>query len=690
MVHPDVEQLRAFCDGRLGKDEAASVDAHLAVCELCQQLLEGIPDDDRLVGVLRSLPGDAQGTTAEAITEGVPVALAEHPRYEVLSVLGKGGMGVVYKARHRLMARDVALKVIRHRLASRTVAVERFRREIEAVATLDHPHVVKVYDAEKSDDLLFLVMEFVDGTDLMRLVRERGPLPVAEACGYAVQAARGLQHAHERGLIHRDMKPANLMLAPDGTVKVLDFGLATLLDRDEPQDHGAEPDADTPDASSLTALGRGLGTADYVAPEQAMDGTLADIRSDIYSLGATLYHLLAGRPPFGEGDASRRLLGHMVEAPRPLAETRQDVPVGLGRVLNRMMAKNPAERFQTPAEVADALATFADPARPHRRRFLRGLVAAGGLLTGTAGWLAWQGRHRFAQEVMRFERHPGPIQAVALSPDGNHVLTGCDDRRLRLFDMASGTLIRVIDAHEDWVVRVAFMPDGRHALSGSTDGSLRLWDMTTGQRIRHFGNHEATVLCVAVSPNGSRAVTGTDNRLVRVWEVETGRLLHRLEGHFGPVQCVAVSADGRLGFSGGNDRTVRVWDIDAGREVVKLEGHEHLVSDLLPLPGGRVLSGSLDKTTRLWSLTEGRQLATHGYPLRVARVLAHNDQHWAAGLDEDGVCRLYDAATGAEWCRLEGHKATLWDIVVTRDGRHAVTADRAGEVILWRLPTPAN
>ena len=313
MNHPPESDLIDYGHGRLDEPAADAVAAHLAACPACREVLEGVPDGgDRLLRVLRSLPPE-EAADGFLPADAPPGPLAGHPRYDVLGVLGRGGMGVVYRARHRLMGRDVALKVIRDRLALRPAAVERFRREIEAVAGLDHPNVVKVHDAERAGDLLFLVMEFVEGTDLLRLVRERGPLPVAEACGYAVQAARGLQHAHERGLVHRDVKPAHLMVGPAGVIKVLDFGLAVLLDRDEPPAEAeAEGGADTPDASSLTALGRGVGTADYVAPEQAVDASLADTRSDVYSLGASLYHLLAGRPPFGEGDASRRLLGHMV------------------------------------------------------------------------------------------------------------------------------------------------------------------------------------------------------------------------------------------------------------------------------------------------------------------------------------------------------------------------------------------
>ena len=172
-----------------------------------------------------------------------PKELADHPRYRVLGLLGAGGMGAVYKAEHRLMERPVALKVIRRGLTDDPAAAERFRREVKAAARLSHPHIVRAYDAEQAGDLHFLVMEFVEGTDLARLVAGQGPLPVARACEYARQAALGLQHAFEHGMVHRDIKPQNLMLTPDGQVKVLDFGLARFVSESAPSPPTPSPEA---------------------------------------------------------------------------------------------------------------------------------------------------------------------------------------------------------------------------------------------------------------------------------------------------------------------------------------------------------------------------------------------------------------------------------------------------------------
>jgi serine/threonine protein kinase len=262
----------------------------------------------------------------------------------VVGVLGKGGMGIVYKAEHRVMKRPVALKVIGSHLMADPAAVERFRREVEAAAKLSHPNIVTAYDAEQAGNCHFLVMELVDGLSLDRVLRRQGPLPVFLACDYVWQAALGLQHANEHGMVHRDIKLQNLMLTRKGQVKILDFGLARFA-----SENGS---------TSLTECGALTGTPDFMSPEQAEDAHSADIRADIYSLGCTLYTLLTGQLPFPGGNYVKKIVGHLRKEPAPLTAFRNDLPPELVRVVGRMMAKDPAQRFQTPGEVARALLAF--------------------------------------------------------------------------------------------------------------------------------------------------------------------------------------------------------------------------------------------------------------------------------------------------------------------------------------------
>ena len=256
-------------------------------------------------------------------------------------------MGAVYLAEHLIMSRQVALKVVSTALMQNGAALERFHQEVKAAAQLSHHNIVTAYDADHVGGLHFLVMEYIEGVTLAEHLARTGPLPVNEACGVIEQTAHGLQHAHEKGMIHRDIKPQNLMLTRDGVIKILDFGLARFA-REQSQ----------PQQASITGTGVVMGTADYIAPEQTRSSRGIDIRADIYGLGCTLYHLLAGRVPFPDGTVVDKMVRHCMDEPEPLRSRRPDVPRELATVVNKMMAKEPAQRYQIPAEVAAALHAF--------------------------------------------------------------------------------------------------------------------------------------------------------------------------------------------------------------------------------------------------------------------------------------------------------------------------------------------
>lgn len=288
--------------------------------------------------------------------------------YHVLDRLGQGGLSQVFKARHVELKMTVALKVIKPEVLSNVEGRQQFLQEMEAMARLDHPNVVQFCDADRVGDTCYFAMEYVEGVDLGKHVRLVGPLPVREACDYVRQAALGLQHAHERNLVHRDVKPVNLFLtqvpiasragggrpgaALTGSksgrrrslIKILDWGLAALR---VPGGAGAAVTDNV--ARSI------VGTADYLSPEQARDANAVDIRGDLYSLGCSFYYLLTGRPPFPEGTLMQKILQHQQAEPAPIEALRSDVPAAVAEVLRRLLHKRPQDRFQTPAALALAL-----------------------------------------------------------------------------------------------------------------------------------------------------------------------------------------------------------------------------------------------------------------------------------------------------------------------------------------------
>jgi eukaryotic-like serine/threonine-protein kinase len=273
-------------------------------------------------------------------------------KYKVLERLGSGGMGMVYLCEHKLMRRRVAVKVLPASRAQDASALERFFREARAVAALDHPNIVRAYDIDNDDKLHFLVMEHVDGASFQEIIKKVGPMDVQRACHYIRQAALGLQHAHETaGIVHRDIKPGNILVDRNGIVKILDMGLARFFHDEE-------------DVLTKKYDENVLGTADYLAPEQALDSHSVDIRADIYSLGATFYFCLTGKTPFAEGTVAQKLIWHQTRQPKPIRQIRPEVPEGVVAIIEKMMAKDPNQRPQTPQEVSELLIPWTQTSIP--------------------------------------------------------------------------------------------------------------------------------------------------------------------------------------------------------------------------------------------------------------------------------------------------------------------------------------
>ncbi|MFM8734699.1 MAG: serine/threonine-protein kinase [Pirellulales bacterium] len=267
-------------------------------------------------------------------------------KYRLLKLLGAGGMSSVYLAEHATLGNKVAIKVLPVKRVEQTSYLARFEREARQSARLNHPNIVRTFDLDTAGSIHYIAMEHVDGIDLHAKVKRDGPLPVREAADFIRQAATGLEHAHEEGLVHRDIKPANLMLDGRGTVKILDLGLALAGGGEEDGSLTREHDEKV------------LGTADYLAPEQADDSHKADRRSDIYSLGCTFYYLLVGKAPFASGKLADRIHAHRHKAPPNLLDARPDVPVAIAELYARMLEKHPDGRPQSAREVADALAAW--------------------------------------------------------------------------------------------------------------------------------------------------------------------------------------------------------------------------------------------------------------------------------------------------------------------------------------------
>jgi WD40 repeat protein len=702
-THPGPETLRTYGEGRLAPEEAAAVEQHLADCERCCLALAETPADSFVARLrqARDVPpaGDDEaptllnGANATPLAASVPVPpeLASHPRYRVLRLLGRGGMGAVYLAEHLRMGRLVALKVINHDVWRQPGALARFQQEVRAAARLDHPNIVAAHDADQAGDLHFLVMEHVEGQNLADYLAVQGRLPVVEACDAAWQAALGLQHAHACGMVHRDIKPHNLMRTASGQVKLLDFGLARLAALPPAPAAGGAGEASV----HLTAHGAVVGTADYIAPEQARDPRGADGRADLYSLGCTLYHLLAGRPPFPEGTIQEKLTRHAAEAPRPLRELRPDVPEGLAAVVGRLMAKRPEDRYPTPAAAAAALAPYALPAatlaRRRSRAVRRAVVAL--LLVAALGGGA-------GAAVLRLSADRGQ-EVVIDTNDPDVELTLQGDRIVRLSDPKTGKAYRLdrdnltlgladdpdgleVTLDERWPVvlrrhggRIAVVRlEGQPAGSGTPDRIVEVRSFTDGLRAWEWRSR------VAFSPDG-RLVYATSNahpEAVMVWDQRRGVLVKQL----GPLAhgfAFALSADGRLMAASDQLGEVAVSAAPGGELSHRLTGAKGQLWRLaFSAAADRVAAGDADGKVYVWDLPSGRLLwSRQRQPVCQALAFSPDGRTLAVGGDH-GPLKLHDVATGDETARIEVPGST--DCAFSRDSRRLATGGGA-EVLWW-------
>jgi hypothetical protein len=651
----------------------------------------------------------------QAVTlSGAPGSLANHSRYRLLEKLGEGGMGTVWKARHLLLDRTVALKVINPALLASPGAVERFLQEMKAAGRLDHPNIVKAFDAEQAGDACFFVMEHLDGVDLARLVHERGPLPVHEACSYAGQAALGLQHASEQGMVHRDIKPHNLIATSGGVVKVLDFGLARFT-----RESG----------SSHTAAGVVLGTPAYMAPEQAADPRSADIRADLYSLGCTLYFLLSGRPPFA-GDSPLELLrAHREDTPRPVSARRADVPAELEGVLSRLLAKDPAARYATPRALADALRPFTRPSvRPartvrSRRPLLFGLAAVLLLAAGALCWRWWPGGkppdRQPGQEsagqgdplpgaglgekgpgekrppgeepglLRTFSGHSHEVACAALSPDGRSILSGCFTE-LWLWDVERPAKPRALPGFHGLIHGVAISRDGKHGLSAGQGGHVILWDLPAGKEITRLseGNfkHPRNVV---FSPDGKHFLYSIPQGASWLCCLEPFEKVASF-----PDDLACFSPDGKHVYTVPTIRTgptLSRWEALTGKPAGRWNLPGVIATCLAVSPDGKLaLVGNQGKRTKevlVFDPAKGEEVGSlKGHEGQIFAAVFLPDGKRALTGSRDGTIRLWEVPAGKEILRFTDHTGAVSTVVLSADGRLALSASEDKTVRLWRLP----
>jgi WD40 repeat protein/serine/threonine protein kinase len=692
-------------------------------------------------------PADPDRTTAGA---GRPAAARSvDERFRIVRRFARGGLGEVFLAIDPELDRQVAVKELRDYHAHDPTSQARFLLEARLTGRLEHPGIVPVYGLGRySDGRPYYAMRLIQGETLGRAIERfysqeetprepaRREIAFRRLLRSLIDACNAVAYAHSRGVVHRDLKPDNIMLGRFGETLVVDWGLAKSIAAPDPAATAGTDSLDlagpaSDDSSSLTRPGSALGTPQYMSPEQAA-GDLDRVgpASDVYSLGATLYCLLVGHGPFDTGDVAevlQRVRRGIFPSPR---RVRRSIDPALEAACLKAMSVNPEDRHATPTALAEEIEVWLADVRyraEHERAlgdirrslarlaieragrlFERGMIGEGMLWlaralenippdspeldravrAGLGGW------HVGTKLVERTLGHRDVVHAVAFSPDGRRLATACADRTARLWDVATGSMLASPMSHEGAVRAVAFSPTGRLAATAGDDGMLRLWDAVTGASVGRAGRRDAPVSALCFSPDGSRVATASRAGIPWLWDGVSGRPIGEPApwpgGPEASILAVAFDPDGTRLAVAGDDGTVCVWDATTGTRTGQSPRHESTVHALAFSPDGRkLLGGCRDGRARLWDAGDGTLLVelTHGDGAEVGCIAFSPDGRSIASACSDGTARLWDGASGRPIGEPMAHRGPVDRLAFHPEGTIVATAGRDGTARLWDAGT---
>ena len=700
-VRAESESLRAELEAFLAEDEKGNPDG----------LLETVDDTQ---------PSRTEGAgDPENVMVGQRIG-----RHEILGLIGRGGMGVVYQARQLDLDRTVALKMLLAGAHAGPEDLARFQREASAIAQLKHPNIVQIYEVGTQGGSPYFSLEFVEGGSLAQKIKGT-PQPAREAAQLVETLARAVHAAHQCGIIHRDLNPANVLLTGDGVPKITDFGLAKRLDAEVHQ----------------TQSGAILGTPSYMSPEQA-SGKSKEIGPsvDVYALGATLYELLTGRPPFRAETPLDTVLQVLSEEPVvPPRRLLAKIPRDLEIICLHCLRKEPLRRYASALDLADDLRSFREgkpiKARPvgaleRGWRWCRrnpslakaaGLAAAALVMAATLAVVLLVHLSRAAtdlrQEQQKTQAELENAQRLSASLALDRGLSLCDEREVGggLLWLAH-SLELATEAHAtdlEWTIRanlagwrrqltplrislphpanvdaVAFSPDGTTVLTGSWDGTARFWDAPTGTPNSFLLRHPYPVVAVAFGPgNGKTVLTGSTDGIARLWDTTTGKELRQFKGHQDEVRAVAFSPDGTTALTGSKDKTAQFWNVAVGECCIRLQHEGEVRAAAFSPHGTTALTGSTDGIARLWDTTTGKEIRQFkGHEGPVLDCAVSPDGKTLLTGSEDMTARLWDVNTGECRLRLQ-HEGEVWAAAFSPDGKTFLTGGSDRTVQLWDSAT---
>lgn len=651
--------------------------------------------------------------------------------YVLLERIGEGGMGQVFRARQKLLNRIVALKLIRKECLDNPRVVQRFQREIRAAGQLSHPHIIRAYDADQVDGTYYIAMEFVDGQDLAKMVKEQGPLPINQACEYIRQSALGLQHAFERGLVHRDIKPANLLVMkaiasdrrrssakipipkvlspkssatisraeiaahyPWGVVKLLDLGLARCTDSFTGEA-----------ATHLTQIGSIMGTPEYIAPEQARDSHTSDVRADLYSLGCTFYFLITGQPPFPTGTVTEKLLQHQLDEPESMAKVRADrlflwkdnadnnpaVPAEVDRVVRKLLEKRPERRFQTPIELANELAEVMKVLAERSRQRPVGDVVED-VLTKTQVLRPVAARSNVCEDEKTIvqplpnpitprqrSRRPQWVVPVALAMTGGFFFIAVATVLAAVLSRGMHTQASTVAADQGKKVKEAETPLAWKKALQRTLARRASWEETRAELAKHREALPAGeprqqldhVISQLPTPFDDLQRTKFDGILPAQAPAEfVGVYGPPKNTQWKPVLGLVGSPNGRL-LAATEDNGIRLYDLQGSVLPYKISAHDRKVTTIAMSANGQLLaSASEDGIARTWNATTRERVASfalHKKP--ITHIAFHPNGNDVASAAKERTIRFWNARTGDETLAIDSQMDEVSALAFSSDAK---------------------
>ena len=780
---PTEQQLNDLVTGTLSDSIVDSITEHLGTCDSCQEKMQTMAAgemafDSLLVQSVAAAPPEnsAYWQVRESFAENSPVSTSkiDHPstgdiaetrlrkkgseskavpyqgtedelsflepsddpafigclqQFQVSDIIGRGGMGVVLKAYDPHLQRSVAIKVLHAKFQQDPSAIERFCREGRAAAAVSHEHVVPMHQVARieEDEIAFLVMQLIDGKTLGDCLEEQSPMAPDEVARIAMQIAAGLSAAHEQGLVHRDIKPGNILIEKStGRVKLTDFGLARISDE-----------------VNLTRTGMLLGTALYMSPEQAI-GELVDERSDLFSLGAVMYEMATGKVAFHAPTSIGVMKMIMDKKPVSPREINPAIGKPTSDLIMQMLSKEPDKRPDSASDVARALASIVTEYGPisplqvpavsrsevkrlskehslaSRSLALGGWVLASALLIGLAiafftgsslwsksqsdgtgfavspseyvgeGTVMLNNKSGNSEEVTEsfssvvLGGNPGPVWSIDFAKDGKTLAAGIGDGSVRLWDIEKKEVVRSFNAHIGNVWNVKFHPTLDLFATAGDDTWVKLWDLKTFD-LKQGWKLDNTVRAIAFAPDGETLAAGDRDGGLYIYDVQTGEKLRSIELERTTILGVDYSSDGKLLATVGSDKTVKVFDSGSLEQRQNFTGHKGPIYSVAFAPSSPLLASvGFQSDTWIWNADTGES---------VLQIAGQGGDNWAVGFcgeerhlitgGQDGTAKLWSLEDGGNVASLYGHTAAVHDIALDHERKRIATSSRDGTIRVW-------